>query len=290
AQLLAHGRPVARVEDQVDDFQDGGEPLRQQVVGRDAERDPGVLDLALRADEPLRHRRLRDDERLRDLLRLEPAQRPERQRQPGLDRERGVAAGEDQAQPLVGDRARLVHLLLRVRLFAVDAFEAAQELRLALEVAVAPDAVDGAVAGHSDQPGSWIRGSPSVWPPLERFSHRVLESVLSKVEVAEDADQDREDTPVLLAEEPLELRRRADQAGTSEPKGQIGRTSTEPYRAVGTFAAHSHAFSNEGASMRKKPPSCSFVSANGPSVTISSPSRTRTVVAVDVGFSGAPVR
>ena len=49
---------VALVEDQVDDGEHRGEPVGQQVVGRHAERDPGGLDLALGAHEPLRHRRL----------------------------------------------------------------------------------------------------------------------------------------------------------------------------------------------------------------------------------------
>src|SRR2546429_629225 len=38
------------------------------MVGRDAEGDPGVADLPLRAHEPLRHRRLRDEEGAGDLL------------------------------------------------------------------------------------------------------------------------------------------------------------------------------------------------------------------------------
>ena len=40
-----------------------------------------------------------------------------------------------------------------------------------------------------------------------------------------------------------------------------------PMRAGGNREATSHASSMSLASMRKKPPSCSFVSANGPSVT-----------------------
>ena len=51
---------VALVEDQVDDGEHGPEPLGQQVVGRNAERDAGVLDLPLGAHEPPLHRLILD--------------------------------------------------------------------------------------------------------------------------------------------------------------------------------------------------------------------------------------
>ena len=60
---------VALVEDQVDDREHRGEPVGQQVRRRHAERDPRRPDLPLRADEPLGHRLLGDEERASDLLR-----------------------------------------------------------------------------------------------------------------------------------------------------------------------------------------------------------------------------
>ena len=59
----ARARGVALVEDEVEDAQGGGEPVRQHGVGGHAERDPGRPDLPLRAHESLRHRLLRDEER-----------------------------------------------------------------------------------------------------------------------------------------------------------------------------------------------------------------------------------
>ena len=47
-----------------------------------------------------------------------------------------------------------------------------------------------------------------------------------------------------------------------------GRTSTGPMHAAEPFAAHASAASRSGTAMTQKPPSCSFVSANGPSVVI----------------------
>ena len=102
---------VARVEDQVDDREHGGQPVGQDVVGRHPERDAGGGDLALGPHEALGHRRLRDEERAGDLAGVEAAQRPQRERDLGLGRERRMAAREDQLEPLVGKR-RLVHRVL----------------------------------------------------------------------------------------------------------------------------------------------------------------------------------
>ena len=102
---------VALVEDQVDDREHCGEPVRKQMRGRHTERNPGCLDLALRPHEPLCHRRLRHEEGPRDLVRGQTAERSQRQRDLRVERERGMAAREEQLEPLVADR-RLVQLLL----------------------------------------------------------------------------------------------------------------------------------------------------------------------------------
>ena len=71
-------------------------------------RNAGVANLALGAHQPLRHRRRGHEKRARDLVRLEAAQRAQRQRDLRLERQRRVAAGEDQPQAIVGDFARVV--------------------------------------------------------------------------------------------------------------------------------------------------------------------------------------
>ena len=48
------------------------------------------------------------EKRARDLVGLEAAERAQRQRDLGLERQRRVAAGEDQPQPIVGDLAGVV--------------------------------------------------------------------------------------------------------------------------------------------------------------------------------------
>src|SRR2546421_6089728 len=63
-----------------------------------------------------------------------------------------------------------------------------------------------------------------------------------------------------------------------------------PPRAIGCVRATSIASSRSAQSSRSKPTISSFVSANGPSETSSSPLRTRTVVAVAFGASAMPSR
>src|SRR4051794_7547861 len=66
------------------------------------------------------------------------------------------------------------------------------------------------------------------------------------------------------------------------------RTSIAPTLSVGWAAATAMAVSRSGQSSTSYPAICSLVSANGPSVTWTSPSGTRTVVASLVGNSRAP--
>src|SRR5690625_3967318 len=69
--------------------------------------------------------------------------------------------------------------------------------------------------------------------------------------------------------------------------GQTGRISMLPYRTDGKRDAMRMASLRSAASMRKKPPSCSLVSANGPSVTDRWPLRMRMVVAAATGSSAS---
>jgi hypothetical protein len=141
-----------------------------------------------------------------------------------------VTAGEDQTQPLVGDRGLLVHLLFLLALSPIEALEATEQLGLALEVSLAADPVDGPVPGDRDEPAGRVGGSAVPGPALQRLLDGVLEGVLGEIEVAEDADQGGEDAPVLLAEQAAELGvgSRRYSALTSAGTGTIGRTSTEP--------------------------------------------------------------
>src|SRR5512132_2502211 len=105
------GRRVALVEDQVNDGKHGRKAVREQMSRWHTEGDTGGLDLALRAYEPLVHRRLRDEEGAGDLLHAQPAERPQCERYLPIELERRMATRENQLEPLVRDR-RLVHDVL----------------------------------------------------------------------------------------------------------------------------------------------------------------------------------
>src|SRR5215467_2166734 len=70
----------------------------------------------------------------------------------------------------------------------------------------------------------------------------------------------------------------------SSPTSWNGRTSTGAPQASDPLAAQASAASRSGAVMTQKPPSCSLVSANGPSVVTTCPFWERTTVAVSGGW------
>ena len=196
AELVANRRAVARVEDEVERRERRGGPFGEEVVGRHAKRDPGGADLALGAHEPLGHRRLGNEERAGHLRRGQPADRLQGQRHLRVDRERRVAAGEDQREPLVGQG---VHVFVLGRLCP------GEQLGLALERPGPADPVDRSIARDGLDPGARPARNACAGPPLERRGERVLHRVLGELEVAEDADQGREDAAPLVPEDALEL-------------------------------------------------------------------------------------
>jgi hypothetical protein len=189
---------VALVEDQVDDAEDGVEALAQQVRRWHPERDPGRPDLALGPHQPLRHRALRHQEGAGDLLGGEPAQGAQGERHLGLDRERRVAAGEDELQALVRERRRA-----RRRLRPAAGGEQAE---LGGEGPVAPDAVGGPVPRRRDEPGARVVGGAVARPPVGGQRERLLRGLLGEVEVAEEADQRGQHAAPLRAEDLVERR------------------------------------------------------------------------------------
>jgi hypothetical protein len=187
---------VAGVEDQIDDDEHRGQPVGQDVVWRHTERDPRRGDLAFGPHEPLVHGRLGDEERAGDLAGVEPAQRPQCERDLGLGRERRVAAGEDELQPLVGECGllhRVLHCLGHL-----------EQPGLPQKCAVAIDAVDRAVPGRRREPCAGVSGDAVARPPLGRDRERLLRRFLGEVEVAEELDQRSEDAAPLVAEDPVE--------------------------------------------------------------------------------------
>ncbi len=102
-QVAARAGRVPLVEEQIDDGQHRRGALEQLVGGRDDEGDAGVADLALGPDEPLGHGRFGNEEGAGDLGRRHADQRAQGQRDTCLEGQRGMAAGEDEAEAIVGD-------------------------------------------------------------------------------------------------------------------------------------------------------------------------------------------
>ena len=183
---------VPLVEDQVDDCENRSEALGKQVIGRHPERDPGCLDFVLRPHEALGHRRHRDEEGAGDLLGREASELAQGQGHLRLRRKRGMAAREDELQALVGE-GHLVHFVLR-------GFGDVQLAELALERPPPPDLIDGAIPRRGDQPGRRVGRLALARPALRGRRERLLSGLLGEIEVAEEADEGRENTAPVLTE------------------------------------------------------------------------------------------
>ena len=177
---------------------------------------PGVADLVLRPGQPLAHRLERDQERERDLLGRQAAEGTQGQRHLRVQRQRRVAAGEDQLQPLVRDGGGVVHDRLRW----LDLELTREQLRLRGQDTLSAKAVDGAVSRGRDQPADGVGRFPVAWPALGRDRERLLGGVLGQLDVAEDPDQRRQHATPVLAEDGVKRH------GTA--LSRIGRTSIAP--------------------------------------------------------------
>ena len=113
--------------------------------------------------------------------------------------------------------------------------------RLLHEAPAAAQPIDRAVARGGRDPGPGVRGDAALRPRLQGGDERLLDGLLGEVEVAEDPDQGRDRSPLLLAEQAIDdlvgggqFDRSPPPAGSVAPalsrasKSTIGRTSTEP--------------------------------------------------------------
>ena len=170
----------------------------------------------------------------------------------------GMAAGEDQPQPVVGDRVGLVGASSRSR--RLD-----QQRQLGPERLRRVSAFSAAAA----RPSSARRraGPGRRRAPTRRARRRTRPArLLGGVEVARDAHRRGEHegplAPVRVGDRLL------DRAQSTTWKPSSGRTSTPP-STIGVILASSSAWSRSRASMTKIPASSSLVSMNGPSVSSS---------------------
>ncbi len=179
-----------------------------------------MADLALGPGQTLRHRRLGHEKGAGDLLGRHAGQRAQRQGDLRIERERRVAAGEHQAQPVVG------HLFDHRTVVGRDHGCHLRELRGAQRVAA--HAVEGPVAGHGREPGAGTARDAVAGPPFGRLREGILRALLGEVPVTGEPDQGR-DHPAPLTVEGLGDRRLDLEGHIS----QIGLTSMLPLAAAG---------------------------------------------------------
>jgi hypothetical protein len=101
-QCAAAGCKIAFVENQIDHRLNRGAALVEPVLGRNLVGDMCVLDLAFGSHQPLRQGWLRHQEGARNLVRCQAAESAQGKGDLRLTVECGMAAGEDQPQPVVG--------------------------------------------------------------------------------------------------------------------------------------------------------------------------------------------
>ena len=266
-QVSPRGGRVALVEDQIDHRQHRVEPLGQQVIGRHL--------VGMRASRILRLARTSRCASVGSGTRKARAT-PAVDSPPSVRRvsatcasevERRVAAGEDQPQPVGRFRFH--------RLTPLPASWARSSCSRVCVWCVRDAAGRGLRRAAVDNPGGRIPGHTLDRPVLDRGDEGFLEGVLGEIEVAKDANQRGQDPAVRLAKDQLDrVPRSALQTPANWNYGfqlpadccHSGRISTEPFWACGIFAAQLIASSRSLQSKSQTPPSCSRVSANGPSV------------------------
>ena len=148
----------------------------------------GVADLGLGAHDALGERGSAGEEGAGDLLGGEPAHFAERQRDLRVGRERRMAAGEDEPEPVVLDRliVRSHHLLGLSREPLGDL------VARGIEAGIPADAVDRLEAAGGHQPRPRVPWHAVARPLLGGSDEGVVERFLGALEIAEKADQRRE--------------------------------------------------------------------------------------------------
>ena len=236
---------VARGEDEVDDLEHGVDAGRQLGGGGHPVGDAGPGDLLLGPGDPRRHGRLTDQEGPGHLGGAQAAHQAERQGHLRGQRQRRVAAGEDEPQPVVADLVGLVLARPRGRA-SVD-----EQRPRPAQRGLPAEKVEGVAAGDGGQPGSRPGRHPGAGPDRQGLGVGVLHALLGQVEIGGHPRRRRDHEGPLVA---VGLSDGGDDRGVRDhqlrqSKTRIGRTSTPPAR-VGISLARASASSRSAASTR----------------------------------------
>ena len=191
--VVASGRRVSFIENQVDDLEHRRQTSGELVSARNLEGDVGLGESPLGPDDALGDSRLRHEECTRDLLGRQTSEQAEGERDPRLRRENRMAGREHQAQEVVSDvivdravEIRHGHLLLCIEL-------ATKFLVLALEELFSAEQVDRTMLRRGHQPGAWVVRDPRLRPLLQRGDEGILCELLGKTDVAHDPRETGDD-------------------------------------------------------------------------------------------------
>ena len=189
--IVAGGRRVAFVEDQIDDAQDRRQTGGAILSAGDLEGNVFLGERALRPDDPLRDRRLRHQKRARDLFGGQPTEQTKGERDARINRQDRMAGREHQPQQVVA------HIIVQRRVevgHGAAGFELVTELLvLTLEQLLPAEEIDRPVLGGSHEPGARIPRHAGSRPLFERRHERVLREVLRQADVADNADKRRDE-------------------------------------------------------------------------------------------------
>ena len=144
---------------------------------RDAERDAGLPDLVLGADEPLAHGRRRDEERRGDRLRIQPQHHLQHQRRADADLDGRMRAGEHQRETMVGNFASAVAASNCSARSCNCAVRASPLLRRRADI-------DHLSAGDRHQPRFRVRRTAIQRPIRQRRSERLRQRILGLRHIA----------------------------------------------------------------------------------------------------------
>lgn len=205
------------------------------------------MDFPFGAHQALRQRRLRGQERPGNLRRAQSPQGTQRQRHLRLPVQRGMAAGEDEPQAVVGKVhsafGRLLALAGGLRLVA-------ERIAFLAAGAVTAHGIDELATRGGHDPGAGVVRHSGLRPGSERGREGLLRRLLGQVEGAGEADQPGYNPSPLAPKEvfggggdvthsPARLRGRDGCAGS----GRISMQPCSPQHAVGIRAAQSMASS-----------------------------------------------
>ena len=199
---VAGGGAVALVEDEVEDGLDGGEALGQGGGGGDLVGDAGFVDLAFGADDALGEGGLGEQEGAGDLGGGEAAEGTQGEADAGFFVERGMAAGEDEAEAIVFAGGGF-HVELGRGAGGGGSFVEQLVFAGAAGMGAAGE-VDEAAAGGGVDPGAGVVGDTVSGPVGEGGGEGVLEGFFGEIEGARGADESGDDLSGLAAEDGLD--------------------------------------------------------------------------------------